>query len=61
MWSCGQSLVTLTFPLEKLSEPQFCKDLTKKNTIFKDWSWFKLNNLGLALVMALEFYTSVEK
>ena len=28
---------------------------------FKEWSWFKLNNLGLALDMALKFYTIVAK
>ena len=37
------------------------KDLTKKPTFFKGWSFFKFNNLGLALVMALKFYTSVAK
>ena len=25
------------------------------------WSWFKLNNLGMTLGMALKFYTSVAK
>ena len=33
----------------------------KKNAFFEGWSWFKFNNLGLALDMALKFYTSVEK
>ena len=36
-------------------------DLTKKNAFFEGWSWFKLNNLGLALVTNLKFYTNVEK
>ena len=45
MWSCDQSLVTL---------PQFYKDLTKKNTFFEEWSWFKFNNLGLALWYSLQ-------
>ena len=29
--------------------------------IFEGWSWFKFNNLRLALGMALKFYTSVTK
>ena len=33
----------------------------KKNAFFEGWSWFKFNNLGLALDMALKSYTSVEK
>ena len=28
---------------------------------FEGWSWFKLNNLGLALDMALKFYISSAK
>ena len=35
-------------------------DLKKKN-FFEAWSWFKFNNLGLALGMTLKFYTSVAK
>ena len=35
--------------------------MTRKNTFFEGWSWFEFNNLGLALGMALEFYTSVAK
>ena len=37
------------------------KDLTRKTAFFEGWSWFKFNNLGLALGMALKFYTSVTK
>ena len=33
----------------------------QKNDFFEGWSWFKFNNLGLALGMALRFYTSVAK
>ena len=33
----------------------------QKNHFFKGWSWFKFNNLGLALVMALNFYIKLEK
>ena len=58
---CDQSLVTLAFLWQKLSQPQFDKDLTKKPTFFEGWSWFKLNNLGLALGENLKFYTSVAK
>ena len=32
-----------------------------KNRFFERWSWFKFNNFGLALGIALKFYTSVEK
>ena len=35
MWSCDQNLVSLVFLWDKLSKPQFYKDLTKKNTIFE--------------------------
>ena len=50
MWSCDQSLIT-----------QFYKDLTRESAFFEGWSWFKFNNLGLALGMNLTFYTSVAK
>ena len=33
----------------------------KKNHFFEGRSWFKFNNLGLALVMVLKLYTSVAK
>ena len=36
-------------------------DLTRKNTFFEEWSSLKVNHLGLALGMALKFYTSVAK
>ena len=36
-------------------------ELTRKSNFFKGWSWFKFNNLEVALGMALEFYTSVAK
>ena len=59
MCLCDQSLVTVAFLLEKLSQPQFYKDLTRKTAFFEGWSWFKFNNLGLALGANLKFYTSV--
>ena len=61
MCSCDQSLVTVAFLWEKLSQPQFYKDLTRKTAFFEGWSWFKFNNLGLALGTNLKFYTSVAK
>ena len=61
MWSCGQSLITAAFLREKLSEPQFYKDLTRKISFVERWSWFKFNNLGLALGATLKFCTSVAK
>ena len=35
--------------------------MIRKNTFFEGWSWFKLNNLVLALGKNLKFYTSVAK
>ena len=57
MCSCDQSLVTVAFLSEKLSQPQLYKDLTRRT----GWSWFKFNNLGLALGTNLKHYTSVAK
>ena len=33
--------------------------MTKKNSFLEGWSWFKFNNVGLALGMALKFYAIV--
>ena len=35
--------------------------MTRKNNSFESCSWFKFNSLGLALGMALKFWTSVAK
>ena len=35
--------------------------MTRKTTFSTGWSWFKFNNLGLALGMALKLYISVAK
>ena len=35
--------------------------MTRKTTFFEEWSWFKFNNLGLALGTNVKFYTSVAK
>ena len=59
--SCSQSLVIVAFLWEKLSQPQFDKDLTRKTAFFEGWSWLKFKNLGLALGTNLKFYTSVAK
>ena len=57
-----QSLVTLAFLWDKLSQPQFYKNLTGKILFFfEGWPWFKFNNLRLTLDMTLKFYTSVAK
>ena len=55
------SKVTLTFLWEKLSQPQFYKDLTRKITFFEDCPWFKFNNLGLAPHTNVTFYISMVK
>ena len=36
-------------------------NLTIKIDFPEGWSWFKFNNLGLTIVMALKFYGSVAK
>ena len=40
--------------------PKFYRDLTRKTTFLEGWSWFKFNNWGLTLGMALKIHTSVE-
>ena len=61
MCSCDQSLVTVEFLWEKLSQPQFDNDLTRKTTFIEEWSWFKFKNLGLKLGTNLKLYSSVAK
>ena len=61
MCSCEQSLVTAAFLWEKLSQPRFYKDLTRKPAFIERWSWLRFNNLGLGLVTNLKFCTSVVK
>ena len=61
MQSCDYSLVDLAFTEGKFSQPKFYKDLTRKNNFLEEWSWFKFNNLGLAIVTILKFYTIVSK
>ena len=54
-------MVTVAFLWDKLSQPQFHKDLTRKTAFFEEWSWLKFNNLGLALGTNLKCYASVAK
>ena len=61
MYSCDQSLVTVAFLWEKLSQTQLYQDLTRKTAFFQERSWFRFNNLGLALSTNLKFYASVAK
>ena len=35
--------------------------MTRKTAFFEGWSWFKFDNLGLALGTKLKFYTNVDK
>ena len=61
MCSCDQILLTVAFLWDKLSQPQFYKDLTWKTTFFDGWSWFRFHNLRLPLGINLKFYISVAK
>ena len=36
-------------------------DLTRKTALFEEWSWFKFNNVRLALGTNLNIYTSLAK
>ena len=47
--------------MRKVIITEFYKDLIRKYIFNEGWSWFQFNNLGLALAMALKFYTSVVK
>ena len=58
IWPWDQSLVTLTFSYHNLN---FIRIWPGKTIFFESCSWFKFNNLGLALSMALKVYTSVAK
>ena len=35
--------------------------MTRKTAFFEGWSWFKFNNLGVAIGTNLKFYTSLSK
>ena len=55
---CDQSLVALAFLWENLP---ILWGFDQRNHFFEGWSWFKFNNLGLALGISLKFYTTVAK
>ena len=61
MWSCDQVLVSycITFMREVIIGQIIYGFVQKAD--FEGWSWFNVNNLGLALGMALKFYSSVAK
>ena len=61
MRSYDQRFVTVAFLWEKLSQPQFDRNLTRKTVFFEGWFWFKFNKLGLTQGTNLKFYTSVIK
>ena len=35
--------------------------MTRKTAFYEGWSWFKFDNMGLALGKNLKFYTNVAK
>ena len=61
MWSFDQILVGYSgIFMREVIISQIIYGFVQK-TDFEDWSWFNVNNLGLALGMALKFYSSVAK
>ena len=53
----GNSSISLT----EVIVNSIIKGFDQKNHFFERWSWFKFNNLGLALGTNLKFYTNVTK
>ena len=60
MWQGDQSLITSIFMSEVIIT-WILWGFGQKKQFFEGCSWFKFNNLGLALLMTLKFYTSVAK
>ena len=61
MWSFDQILVGYSgIFIREVIISQIIYGFVQK-TDFEGWSWFNVNNLGLALGMALKFYSSVAK
>ena len=61
MWSCDQILVSYSIIfMTEFIIGQIIYGFVQK-TDFEGWSWFNVNNLGLALGMALKFYSSMAK
>ena len=46
-------------PVREVTITSVLQGFDQKSVFFEGWSWFKLNNLGLALNRELKFYTSV--
>ena len=61
MWSCDQILVGYSsIFMREVIISQIIYGFVQKAD-FEGWSWFNVNNFGLALGMALKFYSSVAK
>ena len=62
MWPCDLSLINLNFYEKSFHDLNFIRILLEKTIFFfESCSWFKFNNLGLAISMALKVCTSVAK
>ena len=61
MWSFGQSLVKFGIFMKEIFAVTILYKFDQKQNSFDGCSWFKFNNLGLALGMVLKFYISVAK
>ena len=61
MWLCDQSLATLAFLGENHYKLNFGRIYAEKQFFWGVYTWFKFNNLGLALGMALKINGSVQK
>ena len=56
MWSCNQTLVTLaSTSMRDVIITSILYRFDQKKHFLQGWSWFKSNDMGLALGMALEF------
>ena len=61
MWSCDQILVAYSsIFVREVIISQIVYEFVQKAD-FEGYSWFNVNNLGLALGMTLKFYSSVSK
>ena len=61
MWSCEQSFFNSSISMREVIITSILKRFDQKIQFFEEWSWFKYNNLGLTLGMALKFQASVKK
>ena len=60
MWSFDRSLVNIAF-LPEVIITSISKGSDQEKQFFERCFWFKFNNLGLKLGMALKFNTNVEE